>query len=109
MKFLIRHNYSLNESLTFFYDLNYQTVKNKKIEIIYQKIYLNPLTKAGIIKKIIKLNPQKSPEEITELYAKLVNLNHDFMSKDDKFNSDAAPFKLGFLTTEEGLKTKVPH
>lgn len=109
MRFLIRHNYSLYESLTYFYDLNYKTVENQKIEIIYKKIYLNPLTKADIIGKIIRLNPQKSSEEVTEIYIKLVKLNHSFMSKDEVFKSAAAPFKLGFLTTEEGLKIKIPH
>ena len=109
MKFLIQHNYSLHESLTYFYNLNYETIKNKKIEIIHKKIYLNPSTKVDIIKKIIRLNPQKSPEEITEIYANLVNLNYDFMNKNDKSNSDVVLFKLGFLTTEEGSKVKIPH
>lgn len=109
MKFLIQNNYSLHESLSYFYNLNYETIKNKKIEIIYKKIYLNPLAKADVVKKIVKLNPNKSPEEITKIYEKLVELNHDFINKDGEFNSKMAPFKLGFLTTEEGLKIKIPH
>ena len=54
MKFLIRNDCSLHVNLTYFYDLNYKTVENKKIEIIYKKIYLNSSTKVDIIKKMMK-------------------------------------------------------
>jgi len=109
IKFLIQHNSNLNESLVYFYFLNYETIKDKKIEIIFKKTYLNPSTREDIIMKIIKYNSSKPLEEITRIYFNLVAANNRYMNLNNRFSLNRAPFKLGLLETEEGLKIKVPH
>lgn len=109
IKFFLQQNKNLHESLVHLYFLNYWTVNDKKIEVIFKKIYLNPLTQREIFQKIIYLNPGKTPEEIAKIYARLVETNRSFMLKNNKLYKDLAPFVRGYLTTEEGFKVKVPH
>lgn len=108
IKFLIQQNANLHDSLLSFYFFNYDPLKNKKIEIIFKNTYLNALTKNDIILKIMKSNPEKSIEDITIVYQRLVKCNHNFMN-DRNLPKTMIPFKLGLLKTEEGVKISVPH
>lgn len=67
-------------------------LKLKKLNSFFKKTYFNPSTRADVIKKIIKINPQWSKDDITHIYQKLVKLNHSFMENNKKFDSNMEPF-----------------
>jgi hypothetical protein len=94
-----------NNFLEFFY-INYNNLYGKKIEIINKQIYVNCSTRVDIIKKIYNFNPKKSPEEIFNIYKKLINIVNGI---DYKNTNRTTTFVLGTLMTEEGVRVKKAH
>jgi hypothetical protein len=107
--FLIKQNTSLHDSLRYLYFLDYSSVVNKKIEIIFKNVYLNVYTKKDIISLIYNRNRGASVEKIASIYYQLITANKSFTDNNVKLNENLASFKLGSLITEEGVKIKKPH
>lgn len=104
--FFWKKNGNLKSNLLEYFYINYNSVDGKKIEFINKTVYLNCSTRQDVLKKIISLNKEKTPEQTCEIYKKLIKLSFDGKHKDNRRTTE---FKLGFLETEKGIKVKKQH
>lgn len=103
--FLIKKNNSIRNNLLEYFYLNYNDIKNTKIEIINKRVYLNCSTRIDILKKITHFNRNKDSVEIFNIYRRLMNINATNMAA----KKSLTQFNMGFLTSEEGVKIKGGH
>lgn len=104
--FLCKRKGSLKDNFLEFFYIEYNSIMDKKIELINKKVYLNCSTRVDILYKIINFNKTKSPKEICKIYRRLVETSFNAKWKNDKRVTE---FNLGVLETEEGIKVKKQH
>jgi len=90
----------------------YDEVQHLKIEFLGGKIYLNCPTVNEFARKLMQRCPKTTDKEYVALFLKIKQLSGEFHSQTLKPDSNPQQkilFKLGRITTEEGVKVPSRH
>jgi hypothetical protein len=106
--FFLKSENSIKDSLIILTILNYEEMKNLKLEFINGNLYLNCSTRTSIYRVIFKNNQGISQIDAFKIFKELQIAQNKFNILDRKLTKKAF-FKLGSLTTEEGVKISKQH